>query len=638
MTYRREIDGLRAAAVVPVILFHAGFSWFSGGYVGVDVFFVISGYLITGIILAERAAGRFSLAGFYERRARRILPALFVVMAACLPFAWLWMLPEDLNDFFQSVVAVSVFASNFLFWSKSDYFATAAEATPLLHTWSLAVEEQFYLLFPLMVMLLWRVARRHLFGVLAATAILSLALAQWQSAAAPETAFYLLHTRAWELLIGALISLHRFEKPAHSIPKAIEQFAGVLGLALIAYAIFAFDQRTPFPSIYALVPTIGTALLILFATPQTLAGRVLGHRWLVGIGLISYSAYLWHQPLFAFARLRSLDSPGETTFGVLALVALVLAYLTWRFVERPFRDRTRMSRKTIFRWAAAASLAMLAIGGFGDHTDGFVESYVARLSPEQKEIYSYIDYEYEPVYRTRECFLVAKQGPEDFAAGCAPETAPDPDAVILWGDSHAASLSSGLWEEYPDSLSQFTASGCAPVTEFTFPTRPNCAAINEHVMTEIARIQPRIVLLQANWREYEPLGALGGLERTIDRMRKEAPSSSIIVIGGLPQWEPNLPLSLIRRRITPSKDATIPTPLLADLARIDAELEKITAKSGARFISALSELCTAENCLAFAESDRGVEPIAWDYGHLTAAGSAALAAKLVPRINAPQYP
>jgi peptidoglycan/LPS O-acetylase OafA/YrhL len=226
MEYRREIDGLRALAVLPVILFHAGFTTFSGGFVGVDVFFVISGYLITTIILTELEQGTFSIVNFYERRARRILPALFVMMLACLPFAWFWLLPEDMKDFSQSLLAVSVFASNILFWRESGYFDSAAELKPLLHTWSLAVEEQYYMLFPLFLMATWRFGRRWILGSLIAVALASLALAQWGSLVKPAATFYLLPTRVWELLIGAFAAFylsHKKQVSGQSVSQSVSQ-------------------------------------------------------------------------------------------------------------------------------------------------------------------------------------------------------------------------------------------------------------------------------------------------------------------------------------------------------------------------------------------------------------------------------
>ncbi len=302
MKYRREIDGLRALAVLPVILFHAGIQGFSGGYVGVDVFFVISGYLITSIILAEREAGSFTLAGFYERRARRILPALYVMAAACIPFAYLWMLPGDLVEFSQSLMAVAAFASNILFWRQTDYFAAATQLKPLLHTWSLAVEEQYYMVFPLLLLAAWRFGRRKLLALLATALLISLAVAQWGVTHRPAATFYLLPTRGWELLVGALAAFYLSgRRPEVDRWRELKASAGV---ALIAYGVFMFGEGTPFPGLNALVPTAGAVLIILFADAGTYVGKLLGSRAFVGIGLVSYSAYLWHQPILAFAKHR----------------------------------------------------------------------------------------------------------------------------------------------------------------------------------------------------------------------------------------------------------------------------------------------------------------------------------------------
>lgn len=300
MNYRREIDGLRAIAVLPVIFLHAGFSVFSGGYVGVDIFFVISGYLITSILIGELEHGNFSIDRFYERRARRILPALFVVMLACLPFAYMWMLPTQLKDFAHSLISVVLFVSYFYFISQVDYFAPSAELQPLLHTWSLAVEEQYYLLFPILLVVLWRFGRQRVFWSIVVIAVLSLLLAEWGYRNKPSENFYFAPTRAWELLAGSICSFMTVGKAQRS-----SNVLSALGFAMIVFAIFGYDATTPFPSVYALLPVVGTALIILFAAEGTWVARLLSLRMFVGIGLISYSAYLWHQPLFAFARLRS---------------------------------------------------------------------------------------------------------------------------------------------------------------------------------------------------------------------------------------------------------------------------------------------------------------------------------------------
>lgn len=377
--YRREIDGLRAVAVIPVIFFHAGFKAFEGGFVGVDVFFVISGYLITTIILSDMNNNKFSIVTFYERRARRILPALFFVMLCCLPFAWLWLLPNHLKDFSQSLTAISVFSSNILFWQESGYFGTASELKPLLHTWSLAVEEQYYVLFPLVLMALWKLRIRWIFGSLIVVGVISLVASQWGAYHYPSATFFLLHTRGWELVIGALIAVYFFYKKEHvdfiTSRKKTSDFFGFVGLVLIFYSIFAFDKSTPFPSLYALIPTIGAGLIIIFSTSETKVGRFLGIKPIAGIGLISYSTYLWHQPLFAFARHRSLTEPGALLLLALSASSLLLAYVSWRFVESPFRNKGAYSRKKIFCYGALGSFLFIIIGCVGSHTDGFISRY-----------------------------------------------------------------------------------------------------------------------------------------------------------------------------------------------------------------------------------------------------------------------
>jgi peptidoglycan/LPS O-acetylase OafA/YrhL len=375
MTYRREIDGLRALAVVPVILFHAGFQTFSGGFVGVDVFFVISGYLITTIILTEKQAGLFSLIGFYERRARRILPALFVVMFACFPFAWMWFLPAEMNSFSQSLVAVSVFSSNIFFYLKTNYFETAAEQSPLIHTWSLAVEEQYYLLFPIFLLLTCRLGKQWTVAMLTALAMTSLAVAQWGSFTHPAFTFFLLPTRGWEMLVGAIVAFFLFTRESDTSKRArINQLFSATGFLLITCSIFAFDKQTPFPGFYALMPTIGAALIILFATRQTFVGTVLGSKLFVGVGLVSYSAYLWHQPLFAFARHRSIVEPSKLLLSMLAVLALLLAYFSWKYVETPFRNRQYIKGKQVLLYGSVCSVFFVTFGLVGYINKGYPDS------------------------------------------------------------------------------------------------------------------------------------------------------------------------------------------------------------------------------------------------------------------------
>jgi peptidoglycan/LPS O-acetylase OafA/YrhL len=389
MVYRAEIDGLRALAVLPVILFHAGFHLFSGGFVGVDVFFVISGYLITTIIINDMAAGTFSLTRFYVRRAKRILPALFFVMLVCLPLAALTLLPIAMKDFSQSLIAVSAFASNILFWTESGYFEQAAELKPLLHTWSLAVEEQYYIIFPLLLMMLWWLGRLRIVAVLAVLFVASFAAAEWAAYNNPAAAFYLLPMRAWELLIGAFAAFY-LQKSDVPLPLFAKQAGSVLGLALIVTAVFAYDEATPFPGVYALLPTVGTVLIILFATPGTWVNRLLSLKLVVGLGLISYSAYLWHQPLFAFARYQSPFEPSMMVMLGLSLFTLPLAFLSWRYIETPFR-RQAFPATAVFGGSALVAAGFMAIGLLGNQTGGFKDQILTyRLSDEQRSLYAAI--------------------------------------------------------------------------------------------------------------------------------------------------------------------------------------------------------------------------------------------------------
>lgn len=333
MQYRAEIDGLRALAILPVMLFHANISGFGGGYLGVDIFFVISGYLITNIILHENDQGSFSLANFYARRARRILPALFFVLFTCVPMAAVWLNPVDRIDFLQSLAGAASFSSNVVFWLQSGYFEPEAELRPLLHTWSLGVEVQYYLLFPLLMLWLWKYTTVSVKAAVAGLFAVSLMLAHWWAHQYPQAAFYLLPTRLWEILLGSLCAYYlRSERSALS--PFIQQSLSLLGLILIAFSVVWFNAATPTPSLYTLIPTAGAALLILFAREKTLAHALLGGFAFRHIGLLSYSLYLWHFPLLAFLKYITLNTYGETEVLIVLAVACVLAVISYRFVEQ----------------------------------------------------------------------------------------------------------------------------------------------------------------------------------------------------------------------------------------------------------------------------------------------------------------
>ena len=358
MKYRKEIDGLRAIAIIPVILFHAGYNLVSGGFIGVDIFFVISGYLITTIILSEHEIGSFSIIRFYKRRAKRILPALFFVMLACIPFALMLMLPSQMRSFSKSLIAATISISNILFWSESGYFAAIGNEKPLLHTWSLAVEEQYYLIYPALALIGLKLGKKYAWYIIVITAILSFILCNWGEASI-STNFFFLHSRAWELLSGAIIAFIIFD---HGVQSS--NILSTSGFFLILVPVFIYNEKTPYPSYYTLAPVLGTALVIMFSGTRTFASRFLSINILVGTGLISYSLYLWHQPIFAFARLRGIDFSTPARSSALILLYL-LATLSWKFIEKPSRKR-----QGIPIYLVIAGSALLLIGYIGWTTNG----------------------------------------------------------------------------------------------------------------------------------------------------------------------------------------------------------------------------------------------------------------------------
>lgn len=432
MSYRPEIDGLRAIAVLSVIASHAGFDFFRGGFVGVDIFFAISGYLITYIIVKDIEKKRFSVRDFYERRARRIVPALFAMLLACLPFAWIILLPNEFQQFFESFLATIFFGSNFYFWLQgSDYFAMSAETQPLLHTWSLGVEEQFYLVFPIFLLLVWRLGRKKVFWTIALIGLFSLALSEWASGAGPVANFYLLPTRAWELLAGTLGALFVHHKGRRS-----NNFLSLVGLTAILGAIFLFDKTDPFPSLYAVLPVGGALLVLIFAGTGTIANRLLSALPLAAVGLVSYSAYLWHQPIFAFARLASGRPLGEWTAVLLIVAILVLSMLSYHFIEKPFREKARIQTRVLVSTTLIVTLALGTVGYIGANGDGFRDRWEPAISKIQWTSLS--DRISEEGYVPCQPYVDTEYPELSF---CEYGDTDSSDMLVVYGDSHLDAIS-----------------------------------------------------------------------------------------------------------------------------------------------------------------------------------------------------
>jgi len=385
MKYRPEIDGLRAIAVTSVLLFHFNFSFFKGGFLGVDIFFVISGYLITTIIIRDLEKDQFSIKKFYERRARRILPALITVVLFCFPFAWYLYSPGELVDFGESVIATSLFVSNFLFYFESNYYDIVSEYKPLLHTWSLAVEEQYYIFFPIFLILFWRYGKKLVFSIIAIVFVVSIVLAEYfTNTVTTGASFYLLPTRVFEILLGSMITF----VPANfrlSRLGVSNQLVSLVGLFLIIFGLTVLDSDSALPGALTLIPIIGTALVILFATQETVVNRILSIKSFVFLGLISYSTYLWHQPILAFSKYHF----GELSVAFkifLIFLIHILAYLNWRFIEKPFRNKHKLSQKRVFQLSLAVLALFFSLGFTLKKNNGFENrSMVKKLSIAQYE-------------------------------------------------------------------------------------------------------------------------------------------------------------------------------------------------------------------------------------------------------------
>jgi len=564
MKYRPEIDGLRALAVVPVILFHAGFETFSGGFVGVDVFFVISGYLITTILIEDIENDRFSLLNFYERRARRILPALFFVMFVCIPFAWMWMLPSQMKGFSQSLVAVSLFASNVLFWKESGYFDAAAEEKPLLHTWSLAVEEQFYVLFPIFLFLAWRYGKNRVFWMIVAMASVSLLLSEWGWRNKASANFYLAPTRAWELFSGSIAA---FVVQKRGIQR--NNFLALLGLTAIVFSIFFYDESTPFPSVYALVPVLGVVLLIFYADRDTLAAKLLSTKAFVRIGLISYSAYLWHQPLFAFVQIRFLNQTSDTLMLILSVISVLLAYVTWKFIEAPFRNRQLFKPGAVYNFSLVGLSVFMCIGLLGHMGIFTVQNHsITQLTQTSESI---------PIYESQ-CGL-QNLSLNTFCRKIGDVTT-SPSILIL-GDSHAAaslaSIADTLYRENKSAL-RIGFGGCTPIKNIAISRADifdKCISLNNEVYDEfLASNRFENIILISRWTAHwlgssfdnqeggvevlkingNPLTALSGNTKTISKdviaaiykesLKKLSELSNLVIVYPIPEAGWNVPKAL----------------------------------------------------------------------------------------------
>ena len=615
--YRADIDGLRAIAVLPVLLFHLRVRGFSGGFVGVDIFFVISGYLITAHLARDMAGGRHAIADFYRRRVLRIFPALFAMMAATTIAASFVLLPLEVGRYGETLAGAAMFVSNIVFYLRADYFNPGGVSQPLLHTWSLAVEEQWYILWPL-VLRLAGADRRRMLAAAVAISVASFAVALWWVPRDPAAAFYLLPARGWELGLGAGLAL---------VPGAVRrgwwnEAMALLGLALIAASVKLLTKDSPFPGWAALPPCLGAALLIRAGEAASLGSSLLAWRPLRWIGLISYSLYLWHWPVIVFAESGLFLGSGWRETIALIAVSFAAAILSWRFVERPFRQGGgRWTRGRVLGAGAVVMAAAVLIAA----AMPVVQRVVSPFTPAQAELARYIATDGDAAFRGGVCFKVGAASHYD-ADRCLAASGRKP-VILLVGDSHAAHLWPGLAahrDRY--DIAQATATGCLAAL-YPPDTADPCEQVDNLALRGwLAAHRPDALVLASRW----DWRWMAGLEATLRDPQVHA--AHPVLLGPVPRYASELPRLLVAadRWHDPG---LVARALDRDIFALDAHLRAMAARTGTRYVSMTDLLCPGQVCRTLAAP--GV-PIQFDASHFTPAGSRKVVGAILPRIVAPR--
>lgn len=619
--YRPDIDGLRAIAILSVVCFHAFPQWIQGGFVGVDIFFVISGFLISTIIFESLEKNSFNYYEFYVHRIKRIFPALILVLLTSYVVGWFLLLPDEYKQLGKHIASGAGFISNLVLWDEAGYFDKASDSKPLLHLWSLGIEEQFYIFWPLLLGVVWKY-RLNFLATTLFIAVASFLVNIFTVTANPVAAFYSPFSRFWELMIGGVLAYLMLHKPQH-LPKNTN-WQSIAGLLLIIIAIFSIDKDRAFPGWWALLPTLG-AFLIISAQPAAWANRyLLGNRVLVWIGLISYPLYLWHWVILSFLRINESGLPSVEVRLAAVLASFFLAWLTYWAIERPIRYKTNV------RWTVIILCVLLSLIGFvGFNTfqrDG-LSFRLMKISPELMGVKSDIANE----WRQNQCFLAETS--DKFSDVCLDKTRP---LIFLWGDSHAAALYPGLKQMqgiYQFGIAQHTAAACRPLVGKPFEDHKLCRKINDENLALVEKIQPEFILLHASWSDVKDLAAL---EVTIDSLKK-AGIRNIVLIGPDPIWNDELTRILFSYHRKEHKRP--PLRMMENNAltahALDVAMRDFAVSRNVRYISSLNILCNPDGCLTRTSED-ATDITTMDGAHLTPQGASYQAKHILPEIFAPQ--
>ncbi len=597
---------MRALAVLLVVFYHLGIDALSGGYVGVDIFFVISGYLIGGIVYHEMNKGTFSFAHFYLRRARRILPALAVMLVGVTIAALFVLMPVQLAEYGRSVIATGFFVSNLHFYSTSGYFGGDAHSQPLLHTWSLSVEEQYYLILPL-IMLVLRPGKQTMLAGLALLALFSLITSAIIVSFEPTAAFFLLPTRLWELLLGVLASQTSF---SFLRARLVRELLAIAALLMICGAALFYNKGTPFPGIAAIPPCLGAVILLATgAQGGSLVSRLLSLPVVVFFGLISYSLYLWHWPLIVLMKQGLPTDALDRRLMILAFaLSIFLAWLSWRFVEQPLR-RPGIRPAAIWSGAVAGAATLAGAGWVILAWNGFPE----RFSPAAARAATILNVSETNDFRSGTCFINSSDTFADFDRATCLRQDPRKIEVLLVGDSHAAHLWYGLQQKFPQiAVLQATASGCKGVVDRSSGDAARCAQLMDYLFADyLPKRKVNWVLLSSEWYQ----GDMARVAATLEWLRTHGLRA--ILAGPIVRYRAPLPLAVALAE--ERNDATLVDRMRrSDGHQLDLEFRALAAQHGAEYFSPYDVLCDPRSCQV---TDDANMPIQFDDGHLTATGS-----------------